>query len=333
MKKLFLTIIGFLMVLTGCQKETEPDIGTGGEVDNSTDAPKMIESKNITEFSFEFFVYYWLEEGEDLSDNYCLKVKDGIVSAFGIEEEADEQLMSDIQTLIDKYQLVENNGVDKYTSGLAPEYQPFTFEAVYDSGEKLYFSMDNGPYDDWEIDFFKLFYNYMISKGHDELVPLDGGDMDDKTGQYYYEAFFLNNEEVLDLLNQIRGDQPFEYQTEDFHVTAIYMPSELHSQWYGEKVKVHLYSHRIEEIEDDNGDPTTNEGFGVEIITDDKELEDFVIGLYKNLHITGSYEDEAKYTEKVDFSGGEPVDITLEATFGLGYEDGTLIFDASEIPQ
>lgn len=41
------------------------------------------------------------------------------------------------------------NGIDEYTNGLPPAYQPSFLLATYDSGEALYFRTDNNPEADW----------------------------------------------------------------------------------------------------------------------------------------------------------------------------------------
>lgn len=144
-------------------------------------------------------------------------------------------------------------------------------------------------------------------------------------GYYYYEAIFLDNEEINDLFCQVRGEQaPYEQLTENFHVTTKFKPEETHSQWYGEKVDVHITAYKAQEIKDDDGNPTYNEGFKVSVTADNAELENYLESLDNLFHITGSYQDGAKYTDRIDFSDGKKLDLHTTGTFGCGDSDGTI---------
>ena len=140
-----------------------------------------------------------------------------------------------------------------------------------------------------------------------------------------YEALFLDNDEITDLFESVRGETaPFENVTQDFHVTTEYMPAEAHPEWYGEEVNIHITAYAVQEIEMEDGQMTENEGFKVEVSTDNEELEAYLMSLNKNFHITGAYKDGAKYTEYIDFSEGDPMDVYTTATFGGYYTDGTI---------
>ncbi len=142
---------------------------------------------------------------------------------------------------------------------------------------------------------------------------------------YYYEAVFLDNDEVQDLFTSVRGEEaPFENVTKDFHVTTAFMPEQTHPEWYGEAVTVHITAYAVQDVKTDDGDTTANEGFKAEVSCENKDLEAYLSSLDKNFHITGAYKDGAKYTEYVDFSQGEAMDVTLVGTFGCGHSDGTI---------
>lgn len=147
---------------------------------------------------------------------------------------------------------------------------------------------------------------------------------------WYYEAVFLENDAVTELFSQMRESTPYRYLTQDFHVTVVYMPDQTHEEWYGEEVTVHITSYRSQEVTADDGGMTSNEGFGVSISASGPELAGFLSGIEKNWHITGSYRDEAKYTELVDFSGGTPLDVYLTGVFGCGHKDGTIDLGSGE---
>ena len=112
-----------------------------------------------------------------------------------------------------------------------------------------------------------------------------------------YEAVFLDNGEILDLFESVRGEvPPFD------NVTA----------------------YAVQDIKMDDGQMTSNEGFKVDVASGNKELATYLDALDKNYHITGAYKDGAKYTEYIDFSAGDPMDTYIVGTFGGYYSDGTI---------
>ncbi len=140
-----------------------------------------------------------------------------------------------------------------------------------------------------------------------------------------YEAIFLDNDAVSNLFTEVRGETaPFEKMTTDFHVTTAYMPETAHPQWYGEKVTVHIAAYAVQDVTADDGSTTSNEGFKVDVASDNKELAEYLGSLGKNYHVTGAYKDAAKYTNSIDFSQGEPMDVTLTGTFGGFMSDSTV---------
>lgn len=143
-----------------------------------------------------------------------------------------------------------------------------------------------------------------------------------------YEAIFLDNDEVSNIFNSIRGDEaPFNKVTTDYHVTSAFMPESDHKQWYGSKVNVHISKYKIQEVKMDDGNMTSNEGLKVALTSENVELNEYLISLNKNFHITGSYKDAAKYTDSFDFSDGEDLDIDIEGTFGGFYSDGNIYLE------
>lgn len=142
-----------------------------------------------------------------------------------------------------------------------------------------------------------------------------------------YEAVFLDNAEVTQIFEQLRGEQPFEKQTVDFHVTTFFMPETPQNAFYGKPVTVHITGYKVGEVTADDGTATVNEGLKVELSSPDQELNAYLETLSANFHITGSYQDQAKYTGYIDFSDAEPMDIVLTGTFGGYCTDNTVHFD------
>jgi len=135
-------------------------------------------------------------------------------------------------------------------------------------------------------------------------------------GSIVYEGIFFDQEEAAALFKNFRGEAPFAHVADIFHVTTRFDPNEIQRQFYGLKVQVHLTHYKIEAVAADDGSLTSNEGFKVSLKAENRELQNHLDTLNVNYHITGSFQDGAKYTEKVDFSDGTPVDFHIEGIFG-----------------
>lgn len=145
-----------------------------------------------------------------------------------------------------------------------------------------------------------------------------------------YEGIFLDNDEMLKLFEETRGEAPLDNVTKEFHLTTEFMPESDHKQWYGEKVNVHIISYKIQDVEMDEVGMTTNEGFKAEVTAENEELNTYLASLDKNYHITGAYKDAPKYTNYIDFSDGEAMDIYVSGTFGGFYSDNSYRFESNE---
>lgn len=168
------------MLLSGCTTnkpeitEPEPPI-VGGVTDNSDfAAPKTIESTEIESFYADFFAYDPYDSSRD--GNCTYKIERNTEGAFILEaksfyehetEVTAEDLMG-LQAIIEKYELVKNNGTDKVTAGLAPECGPATLEVIYASGEKLYFCEDGDPWAGWSQEVKKYVEDILIREGFED---------------------------------------------------------------------------------------------------------------------------------------------------------------------
>lgn len=135
------------------------DVVEGGIVDNSYDAPKTIESKELSSVETEVF-YSGKKENGELADEYGyveFKLKrDGdnnlILSESGrlnTSVNVGDEVLDGVQKIIDEYRLAELNGTVRYTSGLPALYSPVYFKAEYANGEKIYFLVDGDPEAEW----------------------------------------------------------------------------------------------------------------------------------------------------------------------------------------
>lgn len=151
----------------------------GGRTNNTNPrAPKVINSRELVSFSAKFYLYG--EYGSEGDGTYWFEVKkadDGKLMLtekyhfYDLKCEAGDNLLSELQKVIVKYDLVKQNGVEEYTNGLPPEYQPCFLTADYESGEHLYFCTNNNPQAGWAKDVFKLCANEFAAHGDTSFLP------------------------------------------------------------------------------------------------------------------------------------------------------------------
>ena len=175
-KLIMITLLSVLMAfnLFGCQKHRPVSGGVTDKTDPN--APKEIRSKDISEFSVNFFHETRKNsEGGQFFDFEVKKNDEGVMMAeekeSGISHKADKQLLDALQEIIDRYQLVSLNGYYRVTAGLPPEYQKCTLLVNYESGEKLTFSENNNPGAKWTAAIYDVFAKWFKEMGDDSLYP------------------------------------------------------------------------------------------------------------------------------------------------------------------
>ena len=139
----------------------------GGIIDNSYDAPTVIKSKEITSFYTHF---YRFDDSEIDCTSYEYKIKaDGdsfklIVShPQAAECEITTEELSGLDKILKEKDVAKDNGKDRITSGLPPEFSPMTIKADYKSGEKLYVRENNNPQSELTEELVRYF-NEIISE-------------------------------------------------------------------------------------------------------------------------------------------------------------------------
>ena len=171
--------------LFGCRKkpadDPSPEVIDGGtHTERDPNAPKVIESKELTEFSaFVFLATRW--RGDEIR-SFDFRVKpDGNGTAAASEEitgislPADDALLTALAEIIAKYDLASRNGLYDVTYGLPEEYQAYPFRAVYASGETLSFTVNNNPYAAWAEEVYDVFAAWFSARGIDDLEPESDG--------------------------------------------------------------------------------------------------------------------------------------------------------------
>ena len=170
-----------LFLLTACTQdgpepspEPEPiDGGTTTHID--ANAPKVIESKDITAFSLNCYLSNRWRGDEERFFLFKITDENGVLIASeersGVSRPADAALLTALQEIIDQYDLVKNNGIYKVTAGLPPEFQESTLYAGYASGEALTFTTNNEPAAEWAEDIYDLFADWFAANGDESLRP------------------------------------------------------------------------------------------------------------------------------------------------------------------
>lgn len=148
-------------------------------------------------------------------------------------------------------------------------------------------------------------------------------------GYYWYEAVFLDAEEVEQVFSMESDDYPnFEFVPESFHVTTQFKPETKNEDLYGTPVTIHIIGYASGSVQDTQENITSNnEGLLVELSSTDEMMQALIDNYDKTYHITGSYSVGAKYTEQLDFSNVTPIDITIEGVFGMADSNGTVILE------
>ena len=151
-------------------------------------------------------------------------------------------------------------------------------------------------------------------------------------GYYYFEGIFLSTEEVTKAFRSASDEFPrYPVVPETFHITTEYMPETTHENLYGTEVTVHITGYKYgTSIDETDGSTSENEGFKVEVTSQDPEMQDLIDSIHKTWHITGSYTTAARYTKYMDFSDAEPVDFMLTGTFGWSDSDNKLVLTKSK---
>lgn len=219
------------------------DIIDGGVINNSYDAPTEIGSKAIASFKTDFYLSGRFDEKAE--GGYSFSIEKNAAGKtvltednhFNISVEIGEDILTKLQAIIDDNELAKLNGTDKHTSGLPVEYSPCLLRAVYDSGEELYFSVNNDPEAKWAAAMVKLFKEEFIRQGHEELLPskedrtLTGFSMGYTDGRfnYSYETAFTQSDVGSQSVHFMREAYGREDSTDGFF-DIIEIPSDFYSR-------------------------------------------------------------------------------------------------------
>lgn len=155
-----------------------------GGVTDKTDhnAPKEIVSKDLTSFCAHFYLrgewspgrgdrFYTFEVHKDEQGTLTAFARTDTTQDAVISRPADGKLLTALQAIIDTYKLAGQNGYYRVTAGLPPEFQKCHFTANYASGEKLEFTKNNNPDDEWTKETYLAFANWFREQGDASLMP------------------------------------------------------------------------------------------------------------------------------------------------------------------
>ena len=156
---------------------------------------------------------------------------------------------------------------------------------------------------------------------------------EESEGYYWYEAIFLQTEDVEKAFKTVSDQFPlYKYVPDDFHVTTKYKPETKHENLYGTAVTVHITGYVSGMVHDTEEDfVSENEGLLVEVSSTNEEMQALIDSIERTWHITGSYSGAAKYTNYLDFSSAVPMDITIKGVFGMADSEGNVILEADSL--
>lgn len=183
MKKLIMLLSAALLGLSvlGCtaQRGGGDAVPECGGVTDYTDAsaPKEILSKSIVSFSTMFYAHDPYDPDQAGIYRFAIEADESgqpVLTVSGVYDHVlpvSQQVLEDVQAIIDRYRLVEQNGGGRVTAGLPPEWGPWMLDTVYESGEKLYFYENGAPDAAWTSAFRDLFVKLLVEAGFEDALP------------------------------------------------------------------------------------------------------------------------------------------------------------------
>lgn len=135
------------------------EIDGGTRIRHDTDAPKVIESRELTRFFCRFSALSLMEEDAQLLrgvyDFSAAKGEDGVSCTVSCSNPAvlggerkemrSEAFLAELEMLLRKYNVAQYNGSYYKVSGL-PDFYGATVDAAYASGETLYCYNNQDPF-------------------------------------------------------------------------------------------------------------------------------------------------------------------------------------------
>lgn len=312
----YLILAASLLCLCGCasrkvdEMTKNEDVICGGTTDTSDlNAPKEIKSDNLTSLSMGFYHedkfdsskgrYYTFYLTED--ENGKLRLKDNSASTG---YEVDEVVLDDAQAIIKKYELAKSNGIHKITAGLAPCYAECFFEAEYDSGESISFSVNSDPCAKWSGAFVDYFGSIFAKNGDEKYLvsKIDGT----------IKRFCFNLQEDGKLYSCDSIRVPISGVTRSFEEVAS---GDLPDSEYETKLNINVYDLEKDEEERNVYSYPTKEYYeGILEIVSDMEIRDF-----ENYNSSSDFDDAQSSAEYYEFY--------------IEFEDGKRISGASNEPE
>ena len=202
-----LTILVGLIFITSCTAENnDEDIIDGGNTYHiDENAAKVINSKNIK----EFYLNAYFGTRFDINDNHFFEfeIKDNELKENKTSQKTtiNNQLLISLQEIVDKYNLVSNNGLYDVTSGLPPEYAPSTLEIIYDSNEVLTYTIDNNPYLKCNEDIYDLFAKQFEENNNLSFYPDESLLINDINFDYIdndlYQSYMTDDNTIERIIN------------------------------------------------------------------------------------------------------------------------------------
>lgn len=247
------------LTLVGLGGSTIAAVPILGGVTDRTDynAPKVINSKDITGFQASFYLIgEWYSGCNRHGQFFTFEVKDegngslmAVAKDFDIKYPADTQLLTALQNIIDDQKLVSDNGLYRVTAGLPPEYQPCNLAVKYASGEKLEFTVNNDPDALWIKKTYLAFAQWFAAKGNPALLPPEVGgpvenlalSLQDNGKITRYGPCYVEADQAIDGEDLLLTKWIYDWETDK----NIYQKHVLYPADYAQRVEEILSSHDI----------------------------------------------------------------------------------------
>ena len=186
------------------------------------------------------------------------------------------------------------------------------------------------------ISIFSLLVSLLLlfacTNRHKATMITDRTGKDKSRNYVVYEAVFLDQDEVLEIAEKIRGSEPAYKETiREFHVTTDFLPDQDHRDLYGQEVTVHITGYKAGEVITDDGTVTHNEAMKASLKSGNQRMQKYLQESQEGWHITLSYEDKSFYTNFMNFSDAQKTDYTLTGKLGAYLNGNFVSYDGNDV--
>lgn len=161
----------------GTNQDMNNSTVTGGVTDQSFRAPKEITSIEITYFHTYFYKNDKLDYDNE-SRYYEYEIAAGEDGEYRLEEKKAYNIgctitaaeLLGLDQILKEYDAAKNNGTDRITAGLPPEFDEMLLKVDYKSGESLYIHENSDPDSEMTDRLVKYFKKIFVRNGYTQVL-------------------------------------------------------------------------------------------------------------------------------------------------------------------